>query len=205
MTLTKIEEIGLRVQKDLDKMPVVATPPVEATQTAHKTAAIASLGGLKAYNEFTLDRYDNKAAIAKCEGFPKVNLYIWGKSGTGKTHLATALVRDSQWYTIVKPSHIFRQLRGKDGDQEQEVINKYAKMGILVIDDLGAEKSTEFNISMLYEIIDQRDMNYVKGLIITSNLSLGMLSEKLGDDRICSRLAGMCRVVELGGEDRRIA
>lgn len=166
---------------------------------------IKRLGGIKAYESFTLDNYANKAAISMCDGYPDINLYIWGAAGVGKTHLATAIVRQFGNAILVKPQHIFRKLRGlKSGEEEQAVIDKLASKVYIVIDDLGVEKSSAFSLSSLYEIIESRDMNYVKGMIVTSNLSLAGLAEKLGDDRITSRLAGMCKIVEITGGDHRL-
>lgn len=167
---------------------------------------IKRLGGLKAYERFTLATFDNPAAIGACEGYPDINLYIWGPAGVGKTHLATAIARIYTRSVVVKPAQIFRKLRGiKSGQEEQAMIDRIAAIPQLVIDDLGVEKRTEFSMASLYEIIDARDMNYTKGLIVTSNLSLSALAERLGDDRITSRLGGMCRVVQIQGKDRRQA
>lgn len=166
---------------------------------------IKRLGGIKAYEDFTLGSYDNLKVIKTCEGYPGINLYIWGTAGVGKTHLATAFVRQFPAGMVIKPVEIFRSCRGlKDGRDEQAAINKIIQLPYLVIDDLGVDKRTDFSLTVLYEIIDAWDMQSRKGLIVTSNLSLQALSERLGDDRIPSRLAGMCRVVEIGGPDRRI-
>ena len=166
---------------------------------------IKRLGGLKAFEDFWLRNYDNKFAIELCDGYPDKNLYIFGKAGVGKTHLATAIVRPYATGTVCKPMHIFRKLRGiKNGEEEQAAINRIAMMPHLVIDDIGVSKDTAFSISMLYEIIEMRDMSRIKGLILTSNLSLGELSEQLGDDRVTSRIAGMCGIIQIVGEDRRI-
>lgn len=177
--------------------------------TAHleaiKNIDIARLGGLKAYNQFKLENYTNSAVIKLCESYPCINIFIWGSAGTGKTHLATALVRKFTDAKIIKPQHIYRECRGlKDGRAEQSAINKYVDIPYLVIDDLGVDKQTEWSFSTLYEIIDGRDMACKKGMIITSNLSLGALSQKMSDDRIVSRIAGMCKIVELNGKDRRL-
>jgi len=209
MSLTKAEIIIQEIGRRALLVAPVDYPSEDGYEKEHsirmaKQYEIHRLGGLKAYEQFTFEKYTNKSAIDKCAGFPNNNLYIWGKSGTGKTHLATAIIRGMPNATVYKPAHIFRKLRMKDGAEEQSIIDGIAKMPVLLIDDLGVEKKTDFSISMLYEIIEQRDMNYQKGLIVTSNLSLGALAERIGDDRICSRLAGMCKIIELTGEDHRI-
>lgn len=168
---------------------------------------IARLGGLMAYEDFTLARYDNEKAIRACDGFPECNLYIYGPAGTGKTHLATGVARQFPAASVLKPQRIYRIIRGngrQSADQEQASINRLVRQPILVIDDLGVDKRTDYSVSTLYEIIDGRIMAKKRGLIVTSNLSLDALAERLGDDRIASRLAGACRIVEIAGADRRI-
>lgn len=174
-------------------------------EAAQLRVEVERLGGLKAYQDFTLERYDNKAAVELCAAYPNNNLFLWGPAGTGKTHLATALVRRHNGL-VVKPQHIYRECRGlADGAEEQAAISWYIRLPHLVIDDLGQEKLTDWSFSILYEVLDGRDMNRLSGLIVTSNLSLSSLAERLGDDRIPSRLSGMCRVVELTGKDRRVS
>lgn len=164
---------------------------------------INKLGGLKAYDQFTFDKFTNKAAVKLCANFPAINLFLWGPAGTGKTHLATATIRELAG-TVVKPQHIYRQCRGlKDGVEEQAAIDSFINTPFLVIDDLGVDKKTDWSFSTLYEVIDGRDMAERKGLIVTSNLSLTALAERLGDDRISSRLAGMCKIIEMTGKDMR--
>mgnify|MGYP001619277497 FL=1 len=180
-------------------------------ETAHKKEIelkkrnrdINRLGGLKAYNQFTLAKYTNKPAIESCSVFPTVNLFLWGTAGTGKTHLATAIIREHDG-VVIKPQRIYRDCRGiKDGEEEQAAIDRFINIPFMVLDDLGVDRKTDFSFSTLYEVIDGRDMSEMKGLIVTSNLSLTALAERLGDDRISSRLAGMCKVIEITGKDMR--
>lgn len=202
--MTRCAKCGYLTEDEI--CPVCAEQDMRAAQALaeRKRFEISMLGGVKAYEDFTLEKYDNKAAIKECAGYPGENLYIWGAAGSGKTHLATALVRGRQWATVVKPQHIYRECRGlADGAEEQEAINRYINIPHLVIDDLGQDKKTDWSFATLYEVVDGRDMNRISGLIVASNLSLGELAEQLGDDRIPSRLAGMCRIIRLAGKDRR--
>lgn len=190
---------------DTDRCESCAAERLKAAmaQAAYKVAAMRRLGSLKAYERFTAEKFDNAAALAACAEFPSVNLFIYGRAGSGKTHLATALARQHNGI-VVKPQHIYRECRGLAvGPEEQEAINSYIDEPCLVVDDLGADKKTDWNLSTLYEIVDGRDMDCMTGLIVTSNLSLDELAERLGDDRITSRLNGMCKVIKLDGPDRR--
>lgn len=77
---------------------------------------------------------------------------------------------------------------------------------VLVIDDLWAESSTDFRESNirqeLYDIVDSR---YNNGLItiITTNISPQEVAEFYGD-RVLSRINGMCKWINVKGEDKRI-
>lgn len=167
--------------------------------------SIERLGGLKAYEQFTLERFANKSVIALCKDFPDCNLFVFGPAGTGKTHLATALVRSNPYTIIWKPQEIYRKFRGLDGsEQEEKLLGKFIHSDQIVIDDLGVDKRTDFSFSILYEIIEGRDMALKNGMIVTSNLSLSALAERLGGDQIISRLAGMCKIIELSGNDWRL-
>ena len=202
---------GVILSPSVDGCPVCAERrQADITEAqAERERDIARLGGLMAYEDFTLARYDNKTAIDACDGFPEINLYIYGPAGTGKTHLATAVCRQFKAASVLKPQRIYRIIRAGYGgrnasEDEQAAINRLVRQPVLVIDDLGVDKRTDASVSTLYEIIDGRIMAKRRGLIVTSNLSLDALAERLGDDRIASRLAGACRLVEINGKDRRI-
>jgi len=72
----------------------------------------------------------------------------------------------------------------------------------LFIDDFGTEKGSEWVLETLYSIIDKKYEDVIP-MIITSNLDLNALGVKMGD-RIASRIAEMCDVVEMTGLDRRL-
>ncbi len=132
-------------------------------------------------------------------------LFIYGSVGTGKTHILAAIARRASIYKAIAVPNLMLVLRESfksEHSTESVIIEKYARANLLLLDDLGAEKSTEYAIQSLYLIIDRR-WREDKPTIITSNLNLTELAGKL-DDRIASRIAGMCEVVKLTGKDRRL-
>jgi hypothetical protein len=91
------------------------------------------------------------------------------------------------------------------GDSEKYLLDYYgAKVPFLVLDDLGAEKVSDFVLQTLYDLLDRRYGECLETLI-TSNLSLEELAgHYLGHgDRLASRIAGMGPTLVLRGKDRR--
>jgi DNA replication protein DnaC len=181
---------------------------------ALREALIQVLGGEKPYREFTFEKYQvtpgNQLAFAKAKHFSPSddNLYFWGPCGVGKTHLAYAIARRSfeqgRSVTILKSSQLSRKVRMKDPNQEQESIDGFVRMQVLILDDLGMGNETAYARQVLQEIMDDRDFNDRAGLVVSSKYSLSGLAQKLNDDTIPSRLAGMCQVVEIKGLDHRL-
>jgi DNA replication protein DnaC len=152
----------------------------------------------------------DEALWDQCHGGEHYGLFLHGPPGTGKTHLAVALLKDAgkrEYDTFTTVANLLMKLRDsfrKDAERsEADIIRQYSKANLVVLDDLGAEKTSEFALQSLYIIIDKR-YSEMRPTIITSNLTVDEIAEKVGD-RIASRIAGMCRVVELKGRDRRLS
>ena len=98
---------------------------------------------------------------------------------------------------------ILAMRRGARDGGDAEILNDLSSVDYLILDDLGAERITEYAAEGLYLLIDRWHRNCKTGLIATSNLSPGELAEKIGD-RIVSRLMEICPPQKLEGGDRRI-
>jgi len=181
---------------------------------ALRNELIRLLGGEKPHREFTFDRFrvspGNRIAFEAAKSFDcsRDNLYLWGPCGVGKTHLAYAAARScfEQGHSmmIATPAQLSRKVRMKDPDQEQAAIDRFAQVEVLLLDDLGMGHDTAFARQVLQEILTGREFSDRAGLVVTSPYSLGALAEKLGEDTIPSRLAGMCQVLEIKGFDHRL-
>ena len=185
----------------------------------HRAQMITALGGKRAADEYREDNFVagvvTAPALAAASGFVAAteNLYLHGPTGSGKSHLAAIAARRSfqtlRRYNCVRtvtPMVVSRSLRScSDADHEAYVLQELVDSPVLVLEDFGVEKGTEFLLSALYEVVNGRYQNGVGGLIVTSNLSLGELAAKLGDDRMPSRLSQMCKVFDLrGAKDYRV-
>lgn len=144
----------------------------------------------------------------------KNGLFFFGKAGAGKTHLVVSIARYiiEQKQVSVKFARVIdllmdiRKTYNTDEyfrtENETELLRKYSTVPLLILDDLGAEKTTDWARQILYQIIDSRWIDD-KPLIITSNLALLELAERF-DDRISSRIGGSCEVFEAKSHDYRI-
>ena len=189
------------------------------------SSGMGNLIDKQSFDNFSLDVYkanpDNyarmernlKIAKAFAEKFPsrRGNLLLIGTTGTGKTHLSTAIAKSviSQGFDVLYDStqnilDDFERDKFKSGyNRTESVSDKYLECDLLIIDDLGAEFSTQFSVSALYNLINTRQN---KGLstIISTNLSAGELAAKY-EGRIYSRIIGAdYTVLRFEGEDRRI-
>jgi len=90
--------------------------------------------------------------------------------------------------------------RKTKSNPEPEVVRHLSRMGLLVLDDLGAEQGTDWAFSFLYSVVNNR-YNAEKPTIITSNLTLPELMKV--DQRLGSRMASYVPV-KLEGKDRRL-
>lgn len=137
-------------------------------------------------------------------------LYLYGKdTGTGKTHAAVAALKNRISLTAERGMFrpvpaLVKNLRQAVGRfRDGALIDEMIAAPSLVLDDMGVERPTETVLEALYTIVDDWYARARSQLIITSNLSLEDLSKRL-DDRIASRIAGHCRVIEFTGQDRRL-
>lgn len=142
--------------------------------------------------------------------------FITGPVGCGKTHYMAAMMHEQwrstlaeklKWQTIVwtgAPALLFR-LRASYGpgatETERQIIREYTAVDWLYLDDLGADKPSDWVRSSLYLIIDTLYQSG-KNLVVSSNLSLSELAE-IYDDRLTSRIMEMCQVKTMTGVDKR--
>ena len=139
------------------------------------------------------------------------NLLFFGKTGTGKTHLSTAIAReiiksgfDVVYDTTQNIISDFETDRFKNAySQAEPLAEKYLKCDLLIMDDLGTEFVTPFTVSCIYNLINTRQ-NRGLSTIISTNLDQKELSSRY-EDRIYSRLIGSdYRVLTFVGPDRRL-
>lgn len=134
-------------------------------------------------------------------------LLLCGTVGTGKSFLAAAIANEliSQGTPCLMTnfSRIISRVSEKFGG-DQKYLDNLNRFDLLIIDDLGAERDSDFTWEKVMNVIDAR---YRAGLplIITTNLTLGDLADPsdIRRQRVFSRLKEMCIFLEVNGADRR--
>lgn len=142
-------------------------------------------------------------------------LYIHGSVGTGKTHIAYALKKKwdeeheykrAVFWNTTELLHEIREDFGRGQYDKVRPVEELMESGsqrLLFLDDIGAERATDWVAETFYLLINDR-YERMMPVVFTSNLSIKELGEALGD-RIASRIVEMSDVVELTGEDKRLS
>ena len=160
-----------------------------------------------------LDNYKNDVLSMVDEGR---GLYIWGKStGNGKTSWACKIMSyffrkiafntglENEGLYIFLPTFL-EDLRDNYDNKDpefDEILRMIKTCRLLIIDDIGAERVTDWVRERMVSIINTRVANNLT-TIYTSNLSPEELRGELGD-RIASRVLGSSQIVEITSGDRR--
>lgn len=156
-------------------------------------------------------------------------MVLYGEVGRGKTHLLVAMLRELVFrYGItarfVEFSHLLADLKSgfDSGRGAAELIDPLVAVDVLAIDELGKGRNTEFEGTVLDELVSRR-YNAVRPILATTNyaprpstgraianaaeVQVGMapapsLVDRIGD-RVWSRLRETCEFVEVKGDDYR--
>ena len=137
-------------------------------------------------------------------------LWLMGDVGTGKTTLAMlvskAAAEAGRTVAIYSLPRLLARIRrtydGEPGeDSYLEFFDRITSVDLLHIDDLGAEKRSDWVLEQLYAIVDERYQSQ-RSMVVTSNLDPDQLKEQIGS-RVVSRLAEICRELPLWGDDLR--
>lgn len=138
-----------------------------------------------------------------------LGLLFWGNVGTGKSYaaacIANALIDRGVDAYMTNFARILLELSpSAPKPQRDSFMHKLEAIELLIIDDLGIERNSDFALEIIYTVIDARAIAE-RPVIITTNLTPDMLACEGNDDkrRIYSRILGMCTPVNFGGKDQR--
>lgn len=223
-------------RKERERAELIAAGRIRAREYRAKAAGLSKRNRLQYFRNYAPDD-GQKTAFDAARLFAKA--YIEGKNdgtgllliggvGSGKTHLAAAIInaildyiyipdeeaeaaerycRDSDGccfgMRFVSTLGLLEEIRASYDNSEdtQEIMRRYKTAKLLILDDMGAEKPTEWVRERLFDIIDYR-YNECLPLIITTNATVEELRQRLGG-RICDRIRAMCATYTVSAKSHR--
>lgn len=174
------------------------------------------------YSYMTFDAFNSDANLHAFELVSAwncdENLVLSGLPGRGKTHLAVAALK-REIESRGKPGHflyvpkLLDEIRKRysdswDGDRPEEYEARIARWPLLLLDDLGAERSTPWVLERLTLLLEERQDRSLITIVTTNLMSKDAIEDHFGDSmeaqRLASRLgAGRYRWIPVMGEDMR--
>ena len=160
-------------------------------------------------------RHRQAVADLKRRGFTdpamreKIGYLLWGGVGAGKSYLAgciaNALMEQEIAVRMTNFALILNDLTASF-ESRNEYISRLCRAPLLILDDFGMERGTEYGLEQVYNVIDSRYRSR-RPLIVTTNLSLQDLQhpQDTAHARIYDRLLEMCGPIRFTGENFRRA
>ena len=144
--------------------------------------------------------------VDRCE-----NVLLIGGSGSGKTHLATALAAEAcargkrvRFYRVTELAT--QLLEAREERQLTRLKGQLAKLDLLVLDELGYVPASKVGAELLFDVISTAYER--SSVIVTTNLPFEEWKEVLGSERLTGatldRLTHRCTIVETGRESYRL-
>ena len=159
-----------------------------------------------------LDRGSRQETIARryVQNWEKVRkenigLLFWGDVGTGKTYLASCIANALMEQEVSVKMVNFSYILNVGFEYRNELIHSLGHFGLLIIDDFGTERGTDYGLETVHSVLEAR-YNSGKPMIITTNLSLQQM--KNPEDEMHKKIYDRtknCVPVQFGGESRRQA
>lgn len=140
------------------------------------------------------------------------NLLFWGEPGLGKTFLSTCVAKEliksghsviyETAYKIFSMLEDFKFRRTDDIERLRSQTQRLYECDLLILDDLGAEFSTNYTNAALFDILNTR-LIANKKTIINTNLDMEELAKKYSE-RVFSRIIGHYQALQFIGTDIRL-
>ena len=135
-------------------------------------------------------------------------LLLWGNVGTGKSFfagcIANALLKKGVPVLMTNVSRILNTLTGMHFEDRNQFIDSLNRYSLLIIDDLGIERNSEFALEQVFNVIDSRYRSK-KPLIVTTNLTLTELNNApdVAHRRIYDRIPERCAPIRIHNRNIR--
>ncbi|MCL2793579.1 MAG: ATP-binding protein [Spirochaetaceae bacterium] len=139
---------------------------------------------------------EEKNAIAKIKLAWTENMFISGTVGTGKSYLAMCLKKEGA--TFYEFSEICDEVQ-QDYNKRRDMIDKLGNVKLLIIDEIGRRKKTEFSVDLLFDIMHIR-WKKMKPTLLISNMTFKEFASEFGNG-ILDRFRPI--EITLSGESKR--
>ncbi|MCC8105238.1 MAG: ATP-binding protein [Clostridiales bacterium] len=171
----------------------------------------------KALLDWTFDKADDSPVIRTAKKYTdswtnakanNLGLLLWGDVGTGKSFAAACIANElldrGVPVLMTNFSKILNQMGAMYSEERYRYIASLSAFDLLIIDDLGIERNTDYALEQVYAVIDER-YKAGKPLIVTTNLTIGDIrnADEVFHARIYSRILELCTPVQVRGKDRR--
>ena len=134
-----------------------------------------------------------------------LGLYIYGNVGVGKTFYASCIANEIAhvYGGSVKAVSVAKAVNDMySTDDKSGFISELASVDLLILDDFGAQRRTDYSNEILFLIIDER-YKAQKPLILTGNLDYSVIKQKRSRDRVYDRVIDMCIPYRMTGRSKR--
>ena len=204
--LKSIEEEKRREQEEERKRELI-----RKKVNKYKDISLIDIKFLK--SKFENDKYNEKyikiskryaKEVLENKNMSKGIIFM-GDSGVGKTFasscIANYLMENGKTVLIINFGLYLNRVKREWAEAENDVLNYIKLCDLLIIDDFGSERNTEFAIEKAFLLIDTRYRSE-KPTIITTNLNLYQLERKF-TTKIKSRIEEMCYPIVINSKDKR--
>lgn len=171
------------------------------------------------FHESTFDRFtastpEDQRVLRICRNYVEhfdemlaqnAGLIFYGSPGTGKTFAASCIANALMEKRVpVLVTSIVRLTAGAFGDDLNALLERMNTARLLVLDDFGAERNTEFKAEQIFTVIDAR-YAAKKPMIITTNLTDFKTETDMRRKRVYDRIFEVCTPIKMNGESKRRA
>lgn len=145
------------------------------------------------------DRFEEMAARNQ-------GLLFWGDVGTGKSFAAACIANQllSQGVPVVMTSFVRLLALLQNGSDETDMMERLNRASLLILDDLGAERGTDYALEKVYGILDSR-YRKCRPMILTTNLTTEQMKQTADSRcrRIYDRVFECCYPLQFAGRSWR--
>ena len=206
-----------RDQRDLEQKEQLKREALEKTKRMRDTSLMDRKLSTVTFSNLTVTE-DNKKNIGLCQKYAKSfdrmmeknqGLLFWGPVGTGKSYAAACIANEliENGISVVMTSFVklLEIIENRDNHEaEEDIIKRINTSKLVIFDDLGAERGSNYSLEKMYNILDSR---YRAGqpMIVTTNLTLERMMKETDErySRIYDRIFEVCYPVHWIGQSWR--